>query len=289
MRVIYFTAIFALAACLCEAQEVSTSQQKPLFQDDPKGQLLPAGVPRMVDTNGNVVWINQNFTTTQYHDAASALLLDEANHVAMELQLEEDLPIVKSNIVETIVTPFGFNFINKTIGSIVTKHYCYYVSYGDKFSELGLANYDEICMRLRDRGSFPISKIDTNAAWQLANHWLSLASMDITGLNRDFKSHISLSPFWNSLAKLGDQPKKEFVPIYFIWWTNHKNDVEGHGNVAYVELYSPTKKLLQLSVSDPKYILRKPLVFKNINSFFPQTAPVETLPPVQPVVQPNPG
>jgi len=45
-------------------------------------------------------------------------------------------------------------------------------------------------------------------------------------------------------------------------------------SVADVELFLPTKKLLQLDVDDPKYILRKPLVFTNLASLFPGTGRV---------------
>ena len=44
---------------------------KPLSPDDPKGTALPAGVPRVVDTSGNVISINQRFTTPQYQLAAA--------------------------------------------------------------------------------------------------------------------------------------------------------------------------------------------------------------------------
>src|SRR5258708_17526711 len=41
--------------------------------------------------------------------------------------------------------------------------------------------------------------------------------------------------------------------------------------------------LIQLSVSDPRYILRKPLLFTNLASLFPGTAPIFTNRPVKPV------
>jgi hypothetical protein len=131
--------------------------------------------------------------------------------------------------------------------------------------------------------------MNTNSAYQLASRWLAAVSMDVKGLNRDCKVHVALSPFWNGLVHLGEKPQKQFVPIYFVWWTSPTNDLEGHGNVAYVELFAPTKTLLQLCVSDPKYILRKPLEFTNLDSLLPGTAPVIKLPPPQPGMQPPPG
>jgi len=43
-------------------------------------------------------------------------------------------------------------------------------------------------------------------------------------------------------------------------------------------LFLPTKKLIQMSVHDPKYILRQPLVFTNLSSLFPGTGRITVLP-----------
>ncbi len=262
---------------------------RPLFPDDPKGLKLPGALPRMVDTNGNVVWIDEQFTTKAYERAAFKQLLQEANRVARELQLPEPLAIAETNLVEAFVGPFGYNYIHKRVGVVSTKHYCYYVCQGNKFNELDVANYDETCLKLRKLGAFPITQMNTKSAYQLATQWLVAASMDVKRLNQDCSAHIAVSPFWNGLAHLGEKPKKQFVPIYFVWWTSAENDLEQHGSVAYVEFYSPTETLLQLSVSNPKYILRKPLVFTNLDSLLPGTAPVIKLPPPQMGGQPTPG
>lgn len=289
MKFTLFLFNLALVFQMALAQEQTGLVPKPLFPDDPKGLKLPAAVPRMVDTNGNVVWIDEKFTTRKYQKAAFKLVLQEVNQVAKELQLSGEYPIAESNLVEAIITPFGFNYIHHTFGTMSTKSYVYYVSCGNKFNELGVANYDHKCFELRDHGTLPIKQMNTNAAYQLATHWLAAASMDVKGLNRDCKAHVALSPFWNGLSRLGEKPQRQFVPIYFVWWTSRTNDLEGHGNVAYVEFFTPTKTLLQLSVSDSKYILRRPLAFTNLDSLLPGTAPVIKLPPPKPGGQPPPG
>ena len=134
----------------------------------------------------------------------------------------------------------------------------------------------------------PIAQMDTNAAYQLAIKWLMAAHMDVKGLNHDCKARVALSPSWNGLADLGDIPQKDFVPIYYVWWTPLENDAPGN-SPAQVELYLPTKSLLQFDVYDPKYILRKPLVFTNLAVLFPGVAPIHTNYPVKTIYRPAPG
>ncbi|HWY31035.1 MAG TPA: hypothetical protein VNX46_09785 [Candidatus Acidoferrum sp.] len=289
MRLAFLIFSVALIVVTTSAQGASELVPKPLFSDDPKGLRLQAAIPRMVDANGNVVWIDEKYTTTQYKKAASLLVLQEANRVAVELHLPEKVPITETDLVEVVVTPYGFNVVHHSVGSVTTKHFCYFVSKGNKFNELDAADYDHTCLTLRRNGTLPITSMDTNAAYRLAAKWLTATSMDIKGLNRDCKLHIALSPFWNGLTHLGEKPQNQFVPIYFVWWTSLQNDLQGHGDVAYVELYVPTKTLLQLCVSDSKYILRQPLAFTNLDSFMPGAAPIIKLPPPERGAQPGPG
>lgn len=246
---------------------------KPLDPDDPKGLALPPGVPRTVDTNGNVIALDVAFSSTQYQRAAFKLVLEEANRVAREMQLPENLPITVSNITEAYISPFGCSYRTKAIGNITTSNYVYYVSKDKKFNNLGIVNYDQTCLKLIKQ-KLPVNQLDTNAAYQLATQWLESASMDVKGLNRDCKLHIAVSAYWNGLGHIGDVPMDHFVPMYYIWWTSPENDAAGHGDVAYVELYLPTKQLLQLDVHDTKYILRKQLVFPDLASLFPGKAPI---------------
>jgi len=250
-------------------------------RQDNTAQELPPGIPRVVDTNGNIVFINHKFTTDLYQKEALKLTLEEANKVAKELNLPEELPITESNLVEFHISPFGFAYSYKMIGGITTKNYAYYVAQGDKFNDLTVADYDQFCLKLKSRGTLPIAELNTNAAYELATQWLAAVSMDVKQLNQNCKVHVALTPFWNDLTHLGEKPKNQFVPIYFIWWTSPENDIQKSSNVAYVELFAPTKTLLQLSVSNPKYILRKPLIFTNLAALFPGIMPVHTNHPVK--------
>lgn len=244
------------------------------------GRPLPPGVPRTVETNGKVVYIPETFTTKLYQAAAFQLVLQEANQVAKDMQLPEELPVTETNVTGAYIGSFGYNYSVRSIGDVTTKNYYYGVLRGDKFSHIIVANYEQTCMKLQDGNKLPIAQMDTNAAYQLAIKWLAAAHMDVKGLNRDCKAHIALSPRENGVMNLGDVPEKEFVPMYYLWWTSPENDAHGDDS-AYVELYLPTKSLLQFVVNDPKYILRRPLVFTNLAALFPGVAPIHTNYPVK--------
>jgi hypothetical protein len=287
MKFILFLFNFALISGIALAQEAPVP--KPLFPDDPKGLKLPAAVPRMVDTNGNVVWIDEGFTTRAYQREAFKLVLQEANRVAKELRLPEKLPITETDLVEAVVTPFGFNYLHQRIGSVTTKQYCYFVSYGNKFNDLEGTHQTEDCYKFQDSYTWPVSRVNTNEAYQLATQWLAAVHMDVKAMERDCR--ITIKPD-NVYVH---PPRGKFVPIYDISWVRKgyvpNGDVRNmiSNDVASVMLFTPTKTLLQLDVMDPKYILRKPLVFTNLDSLLPGTAPIITLPPAQPGAQPQSG
>ena len=287
MKFTLFLLNLALISGIALAQEAPVP--KRLFPDDPKGLKLPAAVPRMVDTNGNVVWIDEEYTTSAYRRAALKLVLQEANRVAKELQLPETLPITESNLVETFIGPFGYNYFNKRVGNITTQNYCYGVECDNRFSDLVGTHQTEDCYKFQESYTWPISRINTNEAYQLAAQWLAAVHMDVKAMERDCR--ITVKPD-NVYVH---PPRGKFVPIYDISWVRKGFVPNGDvlnaisNDVASVMLFTPTKTLLQLDVMDPKYILRKPLIFTNLDSLLPGTAPVIKLPPAQPGIEPPPG
>jgi hypothetical protein len=243
------------------------------------GRKLPSGVPRTVDTNGNVVYVPHRFTTTLYRDAAVKLVLQEANQVAQELKLPEELPITKSNIVEYHIGPFGFNYAYRSIGTVATKNYAYCVSLNDSFSYLEGMHQLEDCLNYLARYTWPVGRINTNAAVQLATQWLADVHMDVAALNRDCSVSATIDTAYVQA------PSGKFVPIYWIAWIPKNGESRC---AADVRLFTPTKALLQLRVEDPKYILRKPLVFTNLAALFPGVAPIHTNYPVKSIYMPAP-
>lgn len=244
---------------------------KPINPDDPKGLELGPGVPRTVDTKGNVIGIDTSFTSRQFQEAAVRLMLFEASSVARELQLSEDLPITETNLTAGSVVPFGDYYANHTLGNICTKNYAYIFARENKFNEVDVANYDETCIGL-EKYQLPKKALDFKTPYLLASQWMASASIDINALNRDCKVQVAVSPLWNGLSSIGDIPRKHFVPIYDVSWLSPQNQSEHYGDVAFVELYLPDRKLIQFCIQDSKYISRKPLVFTNLASLFPGTA-----------------
>jgi hypothetical protein len=236
-----------------------------------KGRQLPPGVPRTVDTNGNVIYVDGMFTTQLYREAALGLVLQEANKVAQELKLPEEIPITKSNIVDHHIGPFGFNYAHRSLGFVATKNYCYYVAGGNSFSSLVDTHEQEKCQSYQAKGyAWPVSRIDTNAAYNLAIQWLSDLHMDVAGLNRDCRVSVTADSVYDQA------PPGKFIPIYWVAWIPS----DGISVATTVRLFMPTKTLLDLTVEDPKYILRKPIQFTNLAALFPGVAPIHTNYPV---------
>jgi hypothetical protein len=244
---------------------------------------LPLGVPRTVDTNGKVIYIEGTFSTRAYQDEALRLVIQEANKVARDLQLPEALPITESNLTHVYIAPFGFGYQLQAPGNITTSNYWYIAKRGNKFSDLTVADIDNRCRDYIAHYRWPITKLDTNAAYQLAMQWLSKAHMDVQGLNRDYKVQITLDPYWNGV-KMGQLPKKTFTPIYIVSWLSRGPEASSDGAVASVELFLPKQTLLSLSVDNPKYILRSPIVFTNLAALFPGKGTIITNRPTKSII-----
>lgn len=209
-----------------------------------------------------------------YKKEALRAVLQEANQVAGALHLPETLPITETDLVQHYISPFAMSRMTGSIGNVTTRHYTYYVSIGDRFSFLEGRHLDENRRQWLAEYSWPVSRLDTNAAYQLATQWLAAVSMDVPALNADCNLHI------HPTALRGQDDAAHFLPVYWVYWTK---GAEGHGSVASVELFAPTKTLLQLRVEDAKYILRPPLEITNLDFLLSKTnAPSGTNAPTRP-------
>jgi hypothetical protein len=197
------------------------------------------------------------FTTAAYRKEALRLVIEEANRVAGELELPEPRPITEANLVESFICRPGIAQMLGAVGSITTSNYNYYVSVGNKFSYLVRTHLDQEYGQLKARYRWPTSRINTNAAYQLATQWLAAASMDVAGLNRDCQ--LSIIPW----TPEGDRYK--FVPLYTVRW------FRGDDVFAMVELFQPTRTLRQMHVEKPQYILRTLVTITNVDYLLSQT------------------
>ncbi len=215
----------------------------------------------------NLLHVDFTFTTQAYRDEAVRLLIREANLVASELQLPEQLPITETNLIEDYIRPYRDAAFIKSIGDVSTSNYMYEAEQGNKFSGLMWLGLRTNSPELWSKDySWPISRLDTNAAYQLATQWLTAVSVDVGALNRDCVLRIQPEML------NGQGTNVVFVPAYSVSWTTNWTEGRwGHGSHSYVLLFLPTKTLIQLEVDDPKYILRPPIVFTNLAKLLSDT------------------
>ena len=202
------------------------------------------------------------FTTPAYRKEALRLLAQEANKVAQDLNLPELLPITESNLVKWYISPARMAQRTGAIGNITTSNFTYYVSVGNRFSYLVPRNQEMEYSRFQKDYLWPMSRMDTNAAFQLASHLLASAHVDVGALNSNCVVHVD--PFIPE-GKNG----KHFVPLYWVYWV--PKDSDGASPVALAQVFEPTKSIRQLRVNRPEYILREPLVITNLDFLLSQT------------------
>jgi hypothetical protein len=225
----------------------------------------PATQAKILDPTGR---LKITYTTDAYRREALRLLIEEANAVARDMNLPETLPITESDVVVGFICPFGFGYKDQSIGRITTKNYDYGVTVANRFSALGVANYDDVCRQCRASAMWPTNRVDTAGAYRMAVEFLAAAHMDVAALNRDCHVTSEVNSLWNGFREGQVLRSQTFVPIYDVFWqtVTNREDLSAYipGQKALVEVFTPTQTLLQLSVTDPKYILRQPAVFKNL-------------------------
>lgn len=77
---------------------------------------LPPGVPNPIGPDGRYTRA-LTFTTKSYQAEVLNRLIVEVNEVALQLHLPEGLPITRSNIVSSFISPFGYGYAKKSTGN----------------------------------------------------------------------------------------------------------------------------------------------------------------------------
>jgi hypothetical protein len=265
LRLLFF---LYLAACTTKSQTTND---------------LPIGVPNPIGKDGRITDAIY-FTTSAYQKEAFRLVLVEANQVARDLKLSEKLPIKESDVAEAFIGPFGIAYLEKAIGNITTSNYCYCVSLSNKFCYLTKNNFEEAIRNYAGSYMWPKKRMNTAEAYQMATQWLTAAKMDMKAMNRNL--HLVIKPDDDYIAA----PRGKFVPVYEVNWCKPWKPTPGiieenHGKweaVVSVQLFTPTKTLLQMHVEDPKYILRPALVFTNLAELLSTNAVAGTNAPGSP-------
>jgi|GEM_PF-1160366 hypothetical protein len=273
-----FSVLLCTFVALVHGQTNSRSGWFWVADAQERGRGLPPGVSRTVDTNGNVEYIDHHYTTPAYQDEAFRLMILEANQAAQALQLKEDLPITRSRIDGARISPFGFFYREGLMGYVATTNYSYRVLAAGKLDHIEIDHSYEVWRALQD-SLLPEDQVDNQAAYQLATQWLASLSVDVKALNRDCQLTVASSPILNYVGSGKEPTRRMFAPTYDVMWKSSNG-----WPAAGVQLYLPDKLLIQLSIDDPRYNLRPPIVFTNLAALFPGQAVIKTNYPVTPSV-----
>ncbi len=193
------------------------------------------------------------YNTHAYQVEVVNLLVAEANRVATQLKLPERMPITRSNLVSVHVHPPGMGeaapMLVGALGYISTSNYIYHVNHNRKFSDLIQRNLEKEWVDERKTYMWPVDRVDTNKALQIAGQMLTDAGVDLQALNRDCSVRVAF-------GRYGDK----FVPDYWVTWGKPGK------LIAFVEFLQPTFIIRQLHVMEGEYILRKPIEIQNLES-----------------------
>src|SRR6266568_4740457 len=106
---------------------------------------LPKGFPDPSETLKKGPGALRALSTPAYDREARRLLLQEANQVATELSLSEEVPLTE-NIVTFTTVPFGWAYMQTGhVGSVMSRHYQYTSGQGWRFNELLVASWSQVC------------------------------------------------------------------------------------------------------------------------------------------------
>lgn len=212
LRLKTFLGICVLLFLLAFVAETQTSTNNISTTNHPN-------ILNLLGPDGRLTEAAYHFTTKAYDREALRLVIEEANKVAMELQLPEQLPIAETNLTGAFILGYGMSYLPPgMIGNVHTRDYGYFVSVGHKLSFVEGTHQYQDCLKWSQHYQWPLSRIDTNQAYQLATQWMVAASMDDKALNRDCEVHIELDPLAND--SIGKSKKNVFIPVYFVYWSS---------------------------------------------------------------------
>lgn len=261
---LFILAMTLLPGTVCSGSEQSNNVSKIDMHEIP-----------FSDRRGSVA-SNRNEILLSYTKEALAVVISEANRIAKALKLKDSVPITVTQLVEAFVPPPGYSKDYDSIGNITTSNYSYYITRGNKLCYVVKTHQEEDGPKWQNDYSWPVDRVDTNAANALAMQWFTAASIDIDALDRDLTKRVYVA------NKYLQPPPGHFVPIYAVGW--FKRSIPNPDIVLMTQkwpeweavvsavLLQPTETLIQLRVEDTKYILTKPLTLTNLAAALHLTA-----------------
>jgi len=121
------------------------------------------------------------FTTKVYQEKALQVFIEEVNTVAKDLGLSEDTFITSNKLVEIYISPPASDML----GTISTSNFSYYIRGERKFAGLDRRNVNAVWAQDRNDYSWPIGRLDTNAAFRDGTQLMAAAGIK-SGLYRRF-------------------------------------------------------------------------------------------------------
>lgn len=194
--------------------------------------------------------------TERYNREILRLMMAEASRIATELKLDEQLPITRTHVTLLSLVHAAKSY--GYIGTCDTRNYTYIFYMHDGgivCSGLDRIGYKDF-IEARNTHVFPISRHDSNRAFQVAIELMDKINIDVESLNRDCVVRIHF-PHWRRLFS------REFAPIYMVVWTPKNQPFmpgEGGGLIEFIE---PLRKVRSVH-ADLKFNRRKPLQTVNL-------------------------
>jgi hypothetical protein len=231
-----------------------------------------------------IVTLNRN--ERPYMTIALQKMLSEIDYFSEHLHLPVARPLQATNIDQFNVSSPWFSLIRNTnfaspvqqsqfgkigvAGHIETTNFHFYFQAGRLWS---LVNKDKHIERFRFYPTWAAmpSLINSNSAYQLATQWLASVEMNTALLEKKYGSQKTIEQafFWNQPGLGVEHPpgdtNKTMLPIFTVAW-----GAAPGGNVspaASVEIFGPTKELMQLRVGDDSLFRRPPLIVSSVADF----------------------
>ena len=209
------------------------------------------------------------YVAPAYHEAATALMLKEANFLIEKLGLREANPLLITQVVSHVADPktrelgylksvnYEFNFGEADSKPHKSKSGREFFGEPGKLIMLGKRNpwreWQNLDEDIEQRFFHLPSLINTNEAYQLATQWLASIQVDVCALEKKYKP-MSIQ------AEFGDgKGGRREVPVFNVIWGGD-NDQEP---LVYMQIFGATRELVYLSIADTRFSKRQPIVVPN--------------------------